>query len=113
MSDLFSPVDLRDVSIENRIVVSPMCQYSANDGTANDWHVVNLGHLALSGPGLVFFEATHVSPEGRITPKCLGLYSDENEAGMARVVRFLREWTKTRARFSAFPDSRRRIRPAP
>ncbi|MEO6835566.1 MAG: NADH:flavin oxidoreductase/NADH oxidase [Candidatus Tumulicola sp.] len=93
---LFSPIDLRGVRFENRIVVSPMCQYSATDGTACDWHVVNLGHLALSGPGLVFFEATHVSPEGRITPNCLGLYSDENEAGMARVVRFLREWTRSK-----------------
>jgi 2,4-dienoyl-CoA reductase-like NADH-dependent reductase (Old Yellow Enzyme family) len=93
---LFSPIDLRGVRFENRIVVSPMCQYSATDGTANDWHLVNLGHLALSGPGLVFFEATHVSPEGRITANCLGLYSDENEAAMARVVRFLREWTQAK-----------------
>ncbi|HKU81373.1 MAG TPA: NADH:flavin oxidoreductase/NADH oxidase [Candidatus Tumulicola sp.] len=93
---LFSPIDLRGVRFENRIVVSPMCQYSAAEGTANDWHVVNLGHLALSGPGLVFFEATHVSPEGRITPRCLGLYSDANEAGMARVVAFLRQWTQTK-----------------
>ncbi|HEY5425660.1 MAG TPA: NADH:flavin oxidoreductase/NADH oxidase [Candidatus Tumulicola sp.] len=93
---LFSPIELRSVRFENRIVVSPMCQYSASDGTACDWHVVNLGHLALSGPGLVFFEATHVSPEGRITPDCLGLYSDENEAGIARVVSFLREWTRSK-----------------
>lgn len=72
-----------------------MCQYSSTDGAANDWHVVNLGSYALSGPGLVFFEATHVSPEGRITPRCLGLYSDEDEAGMARVVQFLRTWAKS------------------
>ncbi len=72
-----------------------MCQYSSTDGAANDWHVVNLGSYALSGPGLVFFEATHVSPEGRITPRCLGLYSDDDEAGMARVVQFLRTWTKS------------------
>lgn len=95
-SALFSPIDLRGVRFENRIVVSPMCQYSATDGTACDWHVVNLGHLSLSGPGLAFFEATHVSPEGRITPDCLGLYSDDNEAGMARVVAFLRAWTPTK-----------------
>jgi 2,4-dienoyl-CoA reductase-like NADH-dependent reductase (Old Yellow Enzyme family) len=95
-SQLFSPFDLRGVHLENRIVVSPMCQYAATEGTACDWHVVNLGHLALSGPGLVFFEATHVSPEGRITPNCLGLYSDANEAGMARVVGFLREWTASK-----------------
>jgi 2,4-dienoyl-CoA reductase-like NADH-dependent reductase (Old Yellow Enzyme family) len=93
---LFSPFDLRDVRFENRIVVSPMCQYSAQAGTANDWHLVNLGHLALSGPGLAFFEATHVSPEGRITPSCLGLYDEDNEAGMARVIAFLRRWTRVK-----------------
>jgi 2,4-dienoyl-CoA reductase-like NADH-dependent reductase (Old Yellow Enzyme family) len=95
-SRLFSPIDLRAVHFDNRIVVSPMCQYSAVDGSACDWHVVNLGHLALSGPGLVFFEATHVSPEGRITPDCLGLYSDDNEAGIARVASFLRQWTQSK-----------------
>jgi len=96
VSKLFSPITLRGLELENRIIVSPMCQYSATDGTANDWHVVNLGHYALSGPGLAFFEATHVSPEGRITDRCLGLYSDENEAGMQRVVDYLRRWTKTK-----------------
>jgi len=87
---------LRDLTLENRIVVSPMCQYSSTDGNANDWHVVNLGHFALSGPGLVFFEATHVSREGRITDHDLGLYSDENEAAMARVIAFVRTWTKSK-----------------
>ncbi len=96
MSKLFSSIALRDLTLENRIVVSPMCQYSCENGTANDWHVVNLGHFALSGPGLAFFEATHVSPEGRITDRDLGLYSDENEDGMARVVRFLRRWTRSK-----------------
>ncbi|HTU82847.1 MAG TPA: NADH:flavin oxidoreductase/NADH oxidase [Candidatus Acidoferrales bacterium] len=95
-SALFSPLQMRGLRLENRIVVSPMCQYSATDGTACDWHVVNLGHLALCGPGLTFFEATHVSPEGRITPSCLGLYHDENEAAIARVVAFLRTWTRTK-----------------
>ncbi len=96
MSQLFAPLELRALTLENRIVVSPMCQYSASAGTASDWHVVNLGHLALSGPGLVFFEATHVSPEARITPQCLGLYSDDNEAAMARVVAFVRAWTRSK-----------------
>lgn len=96
MSTLFSPITLRGTTFENRIVVSPMCQYSATNGTANDWHVVNLGSYALSGPGLTIFEATHVSPEGRISDRCLGLYSDENEAGMKRVVEYLRAWTKTK-----------------
>lgn len=96
MSKVFSPIALRELHIENRIVVSPMCQYSSVDGSANDWHVVNLGHFALSGPGLVFFEATHVSPEGRITSQDLGLYSDENEETMARVVAFIRRWTRSK-----------------
>lgn len=96
MSKLFSPITLRGLTLENRIVVSPMCQYSSTDGNANDWHLVNLGHFALSGPGLAFFEATHVSPEGRITDQDLGLYSDENEDAMARVVAFVRKWTRSK-----------------
>jgi 2,4-dienoyl-CoA reductase-like NADH-dependent reductase (Old Yellow Enzyme family) len=96
MPGLFSPIELRGVSFENRIVVSPMCQYSALEGTATDWHTVNLGHLSLSGPGLVFFEATHVSPEGRITPQCLGLYNDANEAGIERTVRFIKRWANAK-----------------
>jgi 2,4-dienoyl-CoA reductase-like NADH-dependent reductase (Old Yellow Enzyme family) len=96
MSALFSPITLRGLTLENRVVVSPMCQYSCEDGTANDWHLVNLGHLALSGPALAFFEATHVSPEGRITDRDLGLYSDGNEAGIARVVHFVRQWTRSK-----------------
>lgn len=96
MSKLFSPAALRGLEIDNRIVVSPMCQYSSIDGNASDWHVVNLGHFALSGPGLAFFEATHVSAEGRITAQDLGLYSDANEAAMARVVAFIRTWTRTK-----------------
>ncbi|HET9028752.1 MAG TPA: NADH:flavin oxidoreductase/NADH oxidase [Candidatus Aquilonibacter sp.] len=96
MSLLFSPITLRGMEFENRVVVSPMCQYSSIDGNANDWHVVNLGHYALSGPSLAFFEATAVSPEARITDRDLGLYSDANQDAMARVVAFMREWTKTK-----------------
>lgn len=96
MSTLFSPITLRGTEFENRIVVSPMCQYSSTDGNANDWHVVNLGHFALSGPSLAFFEATAVSPEARITYRDLGLYSDANEEAMGRVVHFLRSWTRTK-----------------
>ncbi|HEY8296636.1 MAG TPA: NADH:flavin oxidoreductase/NADH oxidase [Candidatus Baltobacteraceae bacterium] len=95
MSALFSPIAFRSLELANRIVVSPMCQYSAIDGSASDWHVVNLGQFALSGPALAFTEATHVSPEGRITPHCLGLYSDANEAALERVVRFVHEWTRS------------------
>ncbi len=73
-----------------------MCEYSCDDGVANDWHLVNLGHYSLSGPGLVIFEATAVNPEGRITDRDLGLYSDECEAGMARTVAFIRRWTRSK-----------------
>ena len=93
MSTLFSPFELRSVALENRIVVSPMCQYSAHDGIADDWHLVNLGHLALGGAGLVFFEATHVSPEARITPSCLGIYGDDHERAMRRIVEFVHSKT--------------------
>jgi len=96
MSALFSPLMLRDLELENRIVVSPMCQYSAVDGTANDWHVVNLGHFALSGPSIVFTEVVHVNLEGRITAGCLTLHNDENEAGLARVVDFVHTWTRSK-----------------
>ena len=88
MSKLFSPVTMRDVTMDNRIVVSPMCQYLSEDGSANDWHLMHLGQFAMGAGGLVITEATHVSPEGRITPKCLGLYSDENERTLKRVIEF-------------------------
>ncbi len=90
MSHLFEPLDLGDLRLENRIVIAPMCQYSAHDGSAGDWHMIHLGHLALSGAGLLILEATGVSPEGRISPQDLGLYSDGNEAALARVLRAMR-----------------------
>ena len=86
MSALFTPIKLGSVEFTNRIVVSPMCQYSADDGTATDWHLAHLGMLANSGAGLVIVEATHVERRGRITHGCLGLYSDDNEAALARVI---------------------------
>jgi 2,4-dienoyl-CoA reductase-like NADH-dependent reductase (Old Yellow Enzyme family) len=86
MSTLFSPIKLAGLALENRIVVSPMCQYSADDGCANDWHLMHLGMLANSGASLVVVEATHVERHGRITHGCLGLYSDDNEAALARVM---------------------------
>jgi NADPH2 dehydrogenase len=85
-SALFSPIRLAGLELSNRVVVSPMCQYSADDGCANDWHLMHLGMLANSGSGLVVVEATHVERHGRITHGCLGLYSDDNEAALARVV---------------------------
>lgn len=85
-SALFQPIRLADLALDNRIVVSPMCQYSADDGVANDWHLTHLGMLANSGAGLVIVEATHVERQGRITHGCLGLYSDHCEAALLRVV---------------------------
>ncbi len=90
-SQLFSPISLRDLKLENRIVVSPMCQYASQDGCASDWHVMHLGGFALSGVGLLITEATGVMPEGRISPGCLGLYSDDTEKSLARVLAFCRE----------------------
>jgi 2,4-dienoyl-CoA reductase-like NADH-dependent reductase (Old Yellow Enzyme family) len=87
-SMLFSPITLAGLDLPNRIAVAPMCQYSAEEGTMNDWHLVNLGQFAMSGPGLVIIEATGVEAAGRITPGCVGLYSDANEAAMKRVVDF-------------------------
>ena len=82
---LFQPISFRSVTARNRIVVSPMCQYSANDGLGNDWHVQHLGARAAGGAGIVFTEATHVSAAGRITPHCLGLYTPEHQALLARL----------------------------
>src|SRR6266568_6969011 len=86
MSALFSPIRLADLTLANRIVVSPMCQYSANDGVASDWHLTHLGMLANSGAGLVVAEMTDVERHGRISHGCLGLYSDDCEAALERVV---------------------------
>ena len=83
---LFQPLNLGTLTLPNRIVIAPMCQYSANNGSATDWHTMHLGSLSLSGAGLLIFEATGVSPEGRITAWDLGLYSDENEAALAQVI---------------------------
>ncbi|MHA1538800.1 MAG: NADH:flavin oxidoreductase/NADH oxidase [Alphaproteobacteria bacterium] len=88
---LFRPLELRSVTLSNRIGVSPMCQYSADDGVANDWHLSHLGGLATGGPGLLFTEATAVEPRGRITPHCLGLWNDEQRDAIARIVGFVEE----------------------
>ncbi|HEX2542133.1 MAG TPA: NADH:flavin oxidoreductase/NADH oxidase [Caldimonas sp.] len=90
MSPLFEPWRIGDLRLDNRIVIAPMCQYSAEDGNALDWHLIHLGHLALSGAGLMIVEATAVSAEGRITPADLGLYSGDNEAALARVLAAIR-----------------------
>ena len=87
---LFQPFTLRSVTLRNRIGVSPMCQYSATDGFANDWHFVHLGARAVGGAGLVIVEATGVAPGGRITPGCLGLWSDAHIEPLARIATFVK-----------------------
>jgi len=90
MSSLFSPLALRQLTLPNRIVVSPMCQYSAVEGAAQPWHLIHLGHLALSGAGMLCIEATAVEAEGRITPGDLGLWNDATEAALAGVLASIR-----------------------
>ena len=89
MSQLCQPLSLRQLKLPNRIAVSPMCQYSAKAGMANDWHLVHLGSRAVGGAGLVIVEATAVSPEGRISPDDLGIWSDEHVEPLRRITRFI------------------------
>ena len=95
MSELFSPVTLRGLSLPNRIVVSSMCQYNSEQGNANDWHLMHLGQFSMGAAALVMTEATAVSAAGRITPHCLGLYSDDNEQTLKHVLAFCREYGVT------------------
>ena len=92
---LFTPLQIGGVTLPNRIAVSPMCQYQADDGCMNDWHLQHLGHLAYSGVGLLMIEATHVTREGRITHACSGLYNEHNEAALSRVVSLCRRLGKS------------------
>ena len=96
MSHLFSPYSIGPLSLTNRIVIAPMCQYSCDNGLAADWHVMHLGQLAMSGAALLIIEATAVTEEGRITPGCLGLWTDAHEAALAKVLASVR-------RYSAMP----------
>lgn len=93
MSHLFSPTSVGNVQLANRIVIAPMCEYSAEEGRATDWHMIHLGHLALSGAALLFTEATAVEADGRISPGDLGLWSDETEAALGRVVAAVRRYS--------------------
>ncbi|MFN4309548.1 MAG: NADH:flavin oxidoreductase/NADH oxidase [Ferrovibrio sp.] len=95
MSALFEPLQLRSVTLPNRIVLSPMCQYSATDGVPNEWHRIHLGRYAAAGLGLIMAEATHVSPQGRITPGCLGLYNAVQEGAIAAVAADLKRFGRT------------------
>jgi 2,4-dienoyl-CoA reductase-like NADH-dependent reductase (Old Yellow Enzyme family) len=94
MSTLFSPYSLGPLALPNRIVIAPMCQYSAEDGLAGDWHPMHLGQLSHSGAGLLIIEATAVTREGRITPGCLGLWSEAHEAALGRVLAAVRRHSR-------------------
>ena len=96
MSLLFSPARLGNLELSNRIVVAPMCQYSASNGALTDWHLMHLGQYAVSGAGLVFVEATGVEMAGRITPGCPALCTDEHEQAMRRVIQFYRDYGAAR-----------------
>ena len=95
MSALFSPIKLRGLALSNRIMVAPMCQYSAENGEANDWHFTHINTLALSGAAMFCIEATHVEPIGRITPGCLGLWNDATEAALKPIVASVRRHSRT------------------
>src|SRR6266852_4142094 len=95
MSALFTPIKLRELKLQNRIMVSPMCQYSAVNGEANDWHFTHINNLALSGAAMFCIEATHVEATGRITPGCLGLYNDATEAALKPILASVRKHSKT------------------
>lgn len=94
MSLLFSPYQLGRLTLPNRIVIAPMCQYSAEEGNASDWHVLHFGRMALSGAGLFIIEATAVEPVGRISPRDIGLWSDANEAALGRALQAARAYSR-------------------
>ena len=96
MSALFSPIKLRGLTLSNRIMVAPMCQYSAVNGEANDWHFTHINSLALSGAAMFCIEATHVEAIGRITPGCLGLYNDATEAALKPILAAVRKYSKAK-----------------
>src|SRR3982074_1269977 len=90
---LFTPIRVRNLDLTNRIVIAPMCQYSAEDGCMTDWHLIHLGQLAVSGAALLTVEATAVLPEGRISWADVGLWNDETEAAMRRTIESVRRWS--------------------
>jgi 2,4-dienoyl-CoA reductase-like NADH-dependent reductase (Old Yellow Enzyme family) len=94
MSALFSPIQLRGLALSNRIMVAPMCQYSADNGEANDWHFTHMNTMALSGAAMFCIEATHVEAIGRITPGCLGLWNDATEAALKPILASMRKHSK-------------------
>src|ERR1043166_6727576 len=93
MAALFEPIRIRSITLKNRIVVSPMCEYSSQEGFANDWHLVHLGSRAVGGAALVIAEATAISPEGRITHDDLGIWKDEHIDFLSRIAGFIEKKT--------------------
>ncbi|WP_353197274.1 NADH:flavin oxidoreductase/NADH oxidase [Parapedobacter defluvii] len=91
MSTLFNPLTIKGITLKNRLIVSPMCQYSSTDGFANDWHLVHLGSRAVGGASMVIFEATAVSPEGRISPRDLGIWKDEHIEKLMQITAFIKD----------------------
>lgn len=112
-SSLFHPIQLRSLALQNRVMVSPMCQYSAIEGSMTDWHLAHLGMLSNSGAGLLCFEMTDVEPIGRITPGCSGLYSDANESALARVVNLCRAHGQAKLAIQLAHAGRKASTPAP
>src|SRR6185369_1921115 len=92
MSTLFSPLRVKEITFKNRIVISPMCQYSSVDGFATDWHIVHLGSRAVGGAALIMTEATAVEPRGRISPDDLGIWSDEHIPMLLRITEFIKKY---------------------
>ncbi len=113
MSALFSPYTLRDLTLKNRIVISPMCQYSAENGQATDWHMIHLGHMALSGAGLLILEATAVEPDGRISPDDLGLWDDATEDALKPVLAAIRRYSNIPVAVQLAHAGRKASTPAP
>ena len=93
MSQLFSPLQLGQLTLDNRIIIAPMCQYSADDGAASDWHTIHLGQMSLSGAGLLILEATAVNPEGRISYADLGLWDDRTQAALDKTLTAIRQYS--------------------
>ena len=108
MSALFSPIQLRGLSLANRIMVAPMCQYSAVDGEANDWHFTHINSLALSGAAMFCIEASGVEAIGRITPGCLGIWNDACEAALRPIVASVRKYSKAALAIQLAHAGRRR-----
>ena len=106
---MFTPYRVRGLSLQNRIVMSPMAMYCADDGVPNDFHLVHFGSRALGGAGMIFGEMTCVSPDARITPGCLGLWNDEQAAAWKRIVEFVHATTSAKfGRSSAMPAAKAR-----